>query len=410
MARQIKRLTTRAVTSLTSGLHSDGDGLYLNANGAGKRWVFIWRAGGRRREMGLGSAATTPLAKARDLAADARAIVAAGGDPIAAREEAARSARETEAAHTPTFGEFSADYISSVEEGWRNAVHRQQWRNSLRDHASLIKDKPVDEISTDDVLSVLRPIWLNMPETASRVRGRMEKILDAAKAKGLRSRDSMNPAAWRGHLSLLLPKQSKLTRGHHPALPFDEMPGFWAALAARPALAARCLQFTILTSARSGEALGATWGEVDLAVKIWTVPAHRMKAGVEHRVPLSDAAVEILRALRPEDPNPQDMIFAVGGAARSNMAMTMLLRRMGQGNVTVHGFRSSFRDWAGDATEFPREVVEQALAHTIGSQAERAYRRGSAIERRRVLMQAWADFVTGAASNVLPFPAAEVAA
>lgn len=364
MAQKINKLTARAVNHLLDGLHSDGGGLYLNAAGAGRRWVFIWRSGGRRREMGLGSAADVTLAQARELASAARITVAGGGDPIEQRK-AARAAVEAQPAATPTFSFFAEDYIRSVEDGWKNAIHRQQWRQSIRDHATLISGKAIDEISTDDVLAVLRPIWLSKPQTASRLRGRIEKILDAAKAKGLRPRDALNPAAWRGHLAMLLPKQSKLIRGHHAALPFADMPEFWSALASRPALAARCLQFTILTASRSGEALGATWGEFNLDAKIWTVPAERMKAGVEHQVPLSDAALQVLMSVRDGEPKSTEKVFAVGGAARSNMAMTMLLRRMGHGDVTVHGFRSSFRDWAGDVTQFPREIVEQALAQRI---------------------------------------------
>lgn len=409
MAQKINRLTSRAVSFIKEGIHSDGGGLYLNATGSGRRWVFIWRAGGRRREMGLGSVSDVTLATARELAASARAIVASGGDPIEIRQ-AERAAKQAEATTVPTFSAFAEDFITSVEAGWKSAVHRQQWRQSLRDHAKAISAKPINAIGTEDVLTVLRPIWLSMPQTASRLRGRIEKILDAAKVKGHRPLDAINPAAWRGHLALLLPRQSKLIRGHHAALPYADMPSFWIELAKRPALAARCLQFTILTAARSGEALGATWAEIDLRAKIWTVPAHRMKAGVEHSVPLSEAAIQVLESVRGEDLIPSDPIFAINGAARSNMAMAMLLRRMGRSDVTVHGFRSSFRDWAGDVTQFPREIVEQALAHTIGDEAERAYRRGTAIERRRALMSAWADYISGAASNIFPFPAAEIAA
>jgi integrase len=240
---------------------------------------------------------------------------------------------------------------------------------------------------------VLRPIWLTKAETARRVRGRIERILDVAKARGLRSRDSSNPAAWRGHLALLLAPQKALQRGNHPALPWSEAPAFMAKLREREAPAARCLEFVILTVARSGEALGATWGEVDLEAKLWTVPGSRMKAGAEHVVPLSDAAVTLLESVIPVKTNREALIFSVSGARRSNMAMAMLLRRMGFGHVTTHGFRSTFRDWAGDASEFPRELIEQALAHTIQSKAERAYRRGTAVERRRELMQAWSKYL-----------------
>lgn len=399
MARQLNLLNVKQIPTLEEGkLHSDGGGLYLSTKGA-PRWVFIWRRGGGRREMSLGPAENISLATARKKAAAARALLADGADPLEERRAAKAAAVAPKKA--PTFELFAATYIDEVEGGWRSAVHRQQWRSSLRDHAAAIMKRPVDEITTDDILQILRPIWLTKSETAMRVRGRIEKILDAAKAKGVRPQDSMNPAAWRGHLALLLPKQSKLSRGHHAALSYTDVSSFWTALASRPALAARCLEFTILTAARSGEALGATWGEIDTENARWTVPAHRMKGGVEHVVPLPTHALTILEKLRPPEPKACDIIFAVGGAARSNMAMAMLLRRMGHGDVTVHGFRSTFRDWAGDTTSYPREIVEQALAHAVGDDVERAYRRRTAIERRRELMQAWAEFVNSSKATTL---------
>ncbi|ADJ22488.1 integrase family protein [Hyphomicrobium denitrificans ATCC 51888] len=384
---------------------ADGGGLHLRIRDNGSStWFFVIRANGRRREMGLGVYPYVSLAEARTQAANARRAVKEGRDPI--KERAA--AKEPEAsAEVVTFGKFAEDYIKSVEDGWRNEVHRQQWHSSLRDHAAALKNMPIADIATDDVLAVLQPIWLKKAETASRVRGRIEKILDAAKARNLRPRDAMNPASWRGHLALLLPKQPKLARGHHAALPYKEAPAFMVELRKRPALAARCLEFVILTAARSGEALGATWGEIDFAEKIWTVPAGRMKAGAEHVVPLSEAAITLLETLKPERPKPANLIFAVGGAARSNMAMAMLLRRMGRSDLTTHGFRSTLRDWAGDTTNFPRDLIEAALAHTIENKAERAYRRGTAIEQRRALMEAWAAYLSEAAgANVVPFSAA----
>lgn len=370
------------------GRYSDGGGLYLRVTEKGGRsWAFMTTRGGQRTELGLGSVHSLKLAEARALAVKMREAAAAGRDPrsvIRASESLKR---------VPTFSEFSEAYISSVEQGWRNEVHRQQWRSSLRDHAASIMGIAVDEVETDDVLKVLRSIWLAKPETARRVRGRIERILDAAKAQGHRPKDSTNPAAWRGHLALLLPTQSKLSRGHHPALPYNDAPEFIAKLREREAIAARCLEFVILTAARSGEALGATWGEINFDAKLWTVPARRMKAAAEHIVPLSEPALTLLMSLRTEHTKCDDLIFAVGGVARSNMAMAMLLRRMGYGHITTHGFRSTFRDWAGDMTSHPREVIEQALAHTISNSAERAYRRGTAIERRRVLMQDWAEYL-----------------
>lgn len=316
-----------------------------------------------------------------------REVAATGGDP-----RSIVRATEAEEPSVPTFGLFAESYISSIESGWRNEVHRQQWRNSLRDHAALLRHKPIDEISTEDVLAVLRPIWSSKSETAKRVRGRIERVLDAAKAHGLRPRDSMNPASWRGHLALLLPAPSKLTRGHHAALPWQQLPDFMRELRTRQAVAARCLEFVILTAARTAEALGATWSEVDFDAKLWVVPAKRMKAGAEHVVPLSSAAVELLTAMLPKEQKPTGKIFAVAGSARSNMAMSMLLRRMGRSDITVHGFRSTFRDWAGDATEYRGELVEQALAHAVRNKVERAYRRGTAVERRRSLMEDWSFF------------------
>lgn len=390
MPRSLNRLSARQVATLKEpGRHADGGGLYLRITPKGSRsWVFMAAQAGKRAELGLGAASSLSLATVRRLAGQMREVLATGGDP-----RALLISTEPEATKIPTFGEFAESYISSVESGWRNPVHRLQWRNSLRDHAAQLREIPLDQIGTDGVLAVLQPIWLTRPETANRVRGRIEKILDAAKARGHRSRDSMNPAAWRGHLALLLPTPSKLTRGHHAALPWQDAPNFVAELRHRPALAARCLEFVILTAARSGEALGATWGEIDMDRKLWTVPAERMKAGVEHVVPLSNAAVRLLQQLRPEKPPRDSRVFAVGGAPRSNMAMSMLLRRMKRHDITTHGFRSTFRDWAGDATNYPRELVEQALAHTIQNKAERAYRRGTAIERRRALMEDWSEFL-----------------
>ena len=272
--------------------------------------------------------------------------------------------------------------------GFRNAKHKAQWKSTLATYAAPLRNKPVDTISTDDVLSVLKPIWSTKPETASRVRGRIEKVLDAAKAKGFR--EGENPARWRGHLDHLLPKQSNLARGHHAAMPYEQLPAFVASLRERDALAAVALELCILTAARSGELLGMRWSEIDLQNAIWSLPAERMKAGRPHRVPLSTRAVAILRKL--EKSKRGEFVFAghAPGKPLSNMAMDMLLRRMNV-DATVHGFRSSFRDWAGNETPSPREVVETALAHVIGDKAEQAYRRSDALEKRRKLMEAWSS-------------------
>ncbi|WP_267414329.1 MULTISPECIES: site-specific integrase [unclassified Sphingomonas] len=391
MGRAFNRLSAREAATLKApGRHADGGGLYLRISPSGARsWAFMYVSDGRRTELGLGSATSISLASARLLAGRMREAVTSGGDP----KSVLAPAEIAPVKKVVTFGDFAEDYIAGVEEGWRSDIHRRQWRSSLRDHAANLTKLPVDAIETDDVLAALRPIWLAKAETAKRLRGRIEKILDAAKAKKLRQLDSINPAAWRGHLALLLPSQSKLARGHHAALPYADAPKFFAQLRARNAPAARCLEFTILTAARSGEALGATWGEMDPDAETWTIPATRMKAGAEHAVPLSPTAIDVLKTVIPNDIQLEAPVFAVNGAARSNMAMSMLLRRMGYGHITTHGFRSTFRDWAGDKTEFPREIIEQALAHTISNKAERAYRRGTAVERRRELMKAWAEYL-----------------
>jgi integrase len=376
------KLTARKVETAKAGKYSDGGNLYLvvSANGS-RKWVlrFTWR--GRAREMGLGIPATVPLAEAREKGACARRMIAQGLDPIDMRKRASG---------VPTFGEMADQVREALSAGFRNEKHKAQWKSTLATYAAPLRGKPVDTIVTDDVLDILKPIWTTKPETASRVRGRIEKVLDAAKAKGFR--EGENPARWRGHLDHLLPRPSKLARGHHAAMPYDELAGFVAKLRERDAIAALALELCILTAARSGEILGMRWDEVDLDKKVWTVPAHRMKAGREHRVPLSQRATAIL--VRLNDMRSGDFVFP--GQRRdkslSNMAMTMALRRMKADSVTVHGFRSSFRDWAGNETSYPRELIETALAHVIGDKAEQAYRRSDALEKRRKLMEAWADY------------------
>lgn len=395
MAKILNRLTARTVETIKgAGLHADGGGLYLSTSGGGRRWVYIYRWGGKRREMGLGSARTVSLARARELAADARQQVADGRDPIASRN-AHRAVQEQRSAASPeavTFGLFAEEYIASVEDGWRSEIHRRQWRSSLTEHAAVLNSKSLGEISTDDLLDVLRPIWLAKPETAGRVRARIEKILAAAKARGLRAQDSANPAQWRGHLELLLPKQPRLVRGHHSAMPYSDLPQFMAELATRPAIAARALEFLIFNASRTGEVLGARWGEIE--GDLWSVPACRMKGGLPHTVTLSGSARQVLSTLTKG--KTDDFVFtgARGNTCLSNMSMTMLLRRMNRDSITVHGFRSAFKDWAVDCTDFADEVSEEALAHLVGSSVRRAYRRGEALDRRRRLMEAWATFLT----------------
>ena len=375
----INRLTSRTVdTKSTPGMHPDGQGLYLRI-GKGKRWVYVYQWQGKRREMGLGPALGSNLAQARRDAASAREMVRRGVDPIAARQAEKRVGI--------TFGEVADAYIQSHKDGWRNAKHRQQWTNTLATYAVSLRPLPVADVTTADVLSVLRPIWTAKPETASRVRGRIENILDAAKAQGLRTGE--NPAAWRGNLAHLLPKRSKLTRGHHRALPYARMPSFWQALDARMGVAAKALQFTILTAARTSETLGARWSEMDLQSGVWTVPPERTKTAKLHRVPLSAEALAILEGVRPFG---GEFVFPTArGNPLSNASMDAVLKRM-RVDATVHGFRSTFRDWAGEETNFTREVVEQALAHKVGDEVERAYRRGDALEKRRAVMKAWAKF------------------
>jgi integrase len=386
------KLTRRKVETAKQGKYSDGGNLYLIVSRTGSRkWMlrFTWR--GQAKEMGLGSAASVPLADAREKAASARRKIAQGLNPIDERKHDGG---------IPTFGEMADDVREVLSAGFRNEKHRAQWKSTLYTYAAPLRAKPVDTIATADVLSVLKPIWTTKAETASRVRGRIEKVLDAAKAKGFR--DGENPARWRGHLDHLLPRPSKLARGHHAAMPFENVAAFIAKLRKREASAALALELCILTAARSGEVLGARWSEIDLDKKIWTVPPNRMKAGREHRVPLSPRAVAILRQL--EKLKAGEFVFP--GQARnkplSNMAMEMVLRRMKTEDTTVHGFRSSFRDWAGNVSNFPREVVETALAHVIGDKAEQAYRRSDALEKRRKLMEAWAAYCEPSdASNIV---------
>ncbi|MBD1544893.1 tyrosine-type recombinase/integrase [Roseibium aggregatum] len=384
MARTAKRLSARAVQTLSkAGLHADGDGLYLSVKPTGaKSWLFIFQWDGKRKEMGLGKLSAVSLADARESAGEARTLVAKGVNPIEQRKaEKAKNADQT-------FGSFADALIDDLAPGFRNQKHIAQWRMTLKAYAAPLRPKRLDEIDTAAVLSVLQPIWQTKPETANRLRGRLERVLDAAKAKGLRSGE--NPARWRGHLDSLLPKRQKLKRGHHAAMPYKAIPDFMDALRANESLSALALEWCILTATRSGETLNATWSEIDRQNGIWTIPAQRMKGGREHRVPLTDCLTKLLdrlALLRRED----DYLFPGTKKSRplSGMSMAMQLRRMGQGGFTVHGFRSAFRDWTAEETSFPREIAEAALAHVFGDATERAYRRGDALERRRDLMAAW---------------------
>lgn len=384
MARQINRLTTLQVARLNKpGLHPDGNGLYLSvAESGSKSWRMIYSVGGKRRELGLGSTTVVTLAAARAKALEGLALRREGRDP--------KLVWKTVTNGVPTFGEAALDFIDGRESGWKNAKHRQQWRNTLATYAKPIWEMPVSDIGVDDVLRVLRPIWVAKAETAKRVRGRIESVLDAANVRGHRSGE--NPAMWRGNLALLLPKQRKGPKQHLPAMPFDDVPAFMVRLAEREALSARALELTILTAVRTSEALQARWDEFDLNARLWIIPADRMKAGKEHRVPLSPQTLELLESL----PRVGPFVFPglKAGKPLSNMAMEMVLRRMEVTDCTVHGFRSSFRDWCGEKTAFPRDIAEMALAHTVGSDVERAYRRGDALEKRRELMAQWGAYAT----------------
>lgn len=389
MPTKINRLTARSVASInTPGRHSDGAGLYLIVDKSGaKRWAFLFRQSGRLREMGLGGVNAVSLSDARSKAQVIRSQVTEGLDPIAERRKVAQA--ET---NIPTFSAFAIDFLDSIESGFRNEKHRKQWRMTLTDYAALIASTPVDEVTTDQVLAILSPIWLTKHETASRLRGRIERVLDAAKAKGLR--EGENPARWRGHLSLLLPKKPSLQRGHHAALPYKDAPDFFSKLKSNDSISSLGLQFLILTASRTSEVSQARWEELNLEAKVWSLPAERMKAGRPHRVPLSDVAMKIVQTMRAAKSGP--FVFPGQSPKKplSNMAFSMLLRRMKRNDITVHGFRSTFRDWAAEQTDHSREVAEAALAHVVGDATERAYRRGDALEKRRALLADWADFLT----------------
>lgn len=381
-ARTLNKLSaTQAAKLKAPGRHSDGGRLYLFIDDSGRRrWIFMYTRVGKRTELGLGSGRDLSLANARTEAAALRAILVNGGDPRAER------AKDD---HVPTFGESADTYVKAMRPSWRNEKHAAQWVMTLTRYAEPMRGKPVDEITTQDVLDVLQPLWQRTPETAERLRGRIENVLDAAKARGHRSGE--NPARWRGHLDQLLPKRQRLSRGHHKALAYEALPLFLADLRGRDSVAALALEFLILTAARSGEVLGAQADEIDLEKGVWTIPAERMKAGREHRVPLSLRAIDIVEAMQALGRPPYLFPGPKPKAPLSSMAMAMLLRRM-KSDITVHGFRSTFRDWASETTSFPHEVCEMALAHTIANKAEAAYRRGDLFDKRRNLMDAWAMY------------------
>lgn len=414
MARTGKLSAVAVTKAKGPAVLHDGGGLYLRVSGTGaKSWVFRFQLDGTRRDMGLGPYPDISLAEAREKAMAHRRQRHDGTDPLEARR-ARRQAERAAVAKGWTFREVAEEFIGRNEAGWRNAKHRQQWRNTLVTYVHpTLGELPVAAIDTGLVVQVLDPIWATKPETASRIRGRIEAVLDAATVRGYR--EGPNPAQWKGNLAHILPARTRVQKvAHHAALPFDEMPEFLAALRNRRGMATRALEFAIFTAARTAEVLGATWDEIDLGAKVWTIPAQRMKAGREHRVPLADAAVTVLDKVWPmalmTDGKPAPAAPVFPGLRRafpmSNMTMLMLLRRMKRDDLTAHGFRSTFSDWAAERTAYPREVVEMALAHTIGNKAEAAYRRGDLIEKRRKLMEAWANFCEGPpAGEVVPLRA-----
>jgi integrase len=392
MARAVGRLSAVALPKLKTGMHADGGGLYLQVTKGGARtWVFRFMLHRRAREMGLGPLHIVTLSEAREKTRECRKLRHEGVDPIEARK--AKHAEERLAAATAmTFQECAERYIEAHKAGWRNSKHSAQWPSTLGTYVyPIFGSLPVQAVDVGLVTKALEPIWRTKPETASRVRGRIESVLDWATVRGYRSGD--NPARWRGHLDKLLPARAKVRKvEHHAALPYLEMGDFIAKLRTQEGVAARALEFLILTATRTGEVIGARWDEFTLAEKLWAVPGARMKAGKEHRVPLSGRALAIIEEIKDHRVNDHEFVFP-GGRPRkplSNMAMLKVLGRMGRTDLTAHGFRSSFRDWAAERTGFPHEVAEMALAHTVTDKVEAAYRRGDLFQKRRQLMEAWA--------------------
>lgn len=393
--KQAKELSALVVGRIKdNGLHAVGGvpGLYLlvKQDGAARSWVLRYSLHGKRREMGLGSFDDVTLAEARAKARAARKQLADGIDPIDERNQAL-ARRKAEAAARTTFAEAAASYIEAHTPTWRNQKHIAQWSATFETYAyPVIGAMPVGDIQTMHVLEVLRPIWATKTATATRLRGRIEQVLSSATVAGYRKGE--NPARWRGHLDQLLPKPSKIAEvEHHPAMPIDDTPAYFARLMGSSGIASKALAFKILTAVRSQSIRFATWSEVDLGNGVWTIPADHMKSGEEFRVPLSSHAIKLLRGLPVFE--GVDLIFpAPRMGVMTDMAMTAVMRRHGL-EAVPHGFRSTFRDWCGDRTHFPRDLVELALAHELENKTEAAYRRGDALERRREVMQAWADFV-----------------
>lgn len=392
VGRSIHKLSATQVAKLkTPGHFGDGGGLWLQVTPAlTKNWVFRFTINGRAREMGLGGAHTLSLAEARERATECRKLVLDGIDPIEAR--AARRRTSASAAALLTFDQAAEAYIEAHRAGWRNAKHAEQWTSTLKTYASpVFGAMQVAAIDTALVLRALEPIWKTKTETATRVRGRIEAVLAYADTREGRAR--LNPARWKGHLDALLAAPRKVTAvENHPALPYQQIGEFMCQLREQPGTAARAVEFIILTAARTSEVLRAERDEFDLTSKVWTVPGQRMKAGREHRVPLSPRALELIRTAVADPDSPFVFQGAREGQPLSTMSGLMLLRRMGYGEFTVHGFRSTFRSWAAAQTNFPREVAEAALAHQLPDKVEASYQRSDVLEKRVRLMQAWADY------------------
>jgi integrase len=382
MARKVNRLTAQFVKTVKApGRYADGGNLYLLVGeGGAKSWIFLFRWHGRQRELGFGGARDVPLARARQLAAAGRAKLAEGVEPTGVRSSS----------EGPTFAEVAAAVVEAMRPSWRSSTSARAWEISVKQHAAPLGKMRISAIATEDVLSVLKSLWADRPETARRLRSRIEAVLDYAKAKGMRSGE--NVARWKGHLDQLLPRRQKVGRKHHPAMPYGDVPAFMERLRALDEVTAWALEFCILTAARTGEVLGATWDEVDLDAALWKIPGPRMKAGDEHTVPLSPRAVEILRKLH----SLRESKFVFPGRFKDTRLTDSMLRQLLHQRMkvafTVHGFRSTFRDWTGDCTAYPRDVVESALAHAIENRVEAAYRRATAIENRRELMRSWDTF------------------
>jgi integrase len=391
------------VRRLKPGRYGDGWGLYLDVISKDRRnWLFRFARGGKERWMGLGSAKDVSLAEAREAAGEARKLSKAGIDPIEHRNGKVQA----QAAATVTFAEAARLYIEAHESAWRSGKHGQQWRNTLATYAAALGGLSVADIDVNAVLRTLQPVWNAKPETASRVRSRIELVIDYSIARGWRS--APNPATWRG-LKMLLPRKPKLQRvQHHAALDWREAPAFMGELRERGGMGARALEFAILTAARSGEVRAMQWAEVDLERAVWSIPGSRMKAGREHRVPLSPPALAILHG-QAKLQDGGGIVFAGlrFGVPMSDMTISAPLRALGRGDLTVHGFRSTFRDWAAEATDCPNHVVEQALAHTIGNAVERAYRRTDLFDKRRQLMEDWAAFLARPPAKVVPLRLAQ---